>query len=693
MGIREGRHSAPRPSFGDVRGPRSPRRPPGLGRRPRRVGGALRDGGRRSKGFGAPQAHGDESGGEIGGPGGGLWRSFHLRAPEGKRSPSRKWSSPGRPAFASAETPPSIPSFEARLPGLEPVRLAGRFGLNPWRVYPGKTRERGAAGTGAPRSPGPISAPGIEPWDAGGTVDLSLEANGAGLAKAPVRLRADIGLANGKFNDPGFTVASDALTSRVHLEGEYIPGGRVIEGRATVELVHGESLWKRFYISWDKSPLKAEFSGRYDPAARSLEAVSARIVVPGLGELRAGGRLDFKAPLTFSFHANSELSLEPALAMLSPAQSPSQGGARVSGNAAGDVEIRKTADGLALKGRLTLADVSVVNPSTGFSIPNLSAELPLDLAFAAPPAPRDTGAAGESGALRLGDVRTAHLAFHVPPLSVSSLPNALAVAPFSLEIFGGRLEFGATSLAVNTKPLSLRGASSVKLTEIDLSGLPFVPAGSALEGKIRADFPSLEITQARISASGRAEVDAFGGRVVITGLAVADPFAPDRKISCDAEILDLDLKKITDLVAFGEVTGVIRGEVRDLVIAYGQPEKFTLTIESVKKKGVPRTFSLKAVNSLTVITAGQQATPGTGSFWLRFIKGFRYDRIGIRSTLKNDTFTIDGTIVENGVEYLVKRPPLFGISVINRNPGKTIGFKDMMSRLKRVGPAGAPATQ
>jgi hypothetical protein len=285
------------------------------------------------------------------------------------------------------------------------------------------------------------------------------------------------------------------------------------------------------------------------------------------------------------------------------------------------------------------------------------------------------------------------LTLEVPPLAVSSRINACELAPFGLEIFGGRLEFGKTSLSVKTDPLSLQGASSLRLTDIDLAGLPFVPAGSALQGTARADFPALDITPGKVTASGQAEADVFGGRVVVTNLAVTDPFAADRGIACDVELRDLDLKKITDLVPFGEVTGIVRGQVRDLVIAYGQPERFALTLESVAKKGVPRTFSLKAVNSLTVITAGQPATPGASSFWLRFIKGFRYDKIGIRSTLKNDMFTIDGTINENGVEYLVKRPALSGISVVNRDPGKTIGFKDMMSRLKRVGQPGTPDTK
>jgi hypothetical protein len=133
------------------------------------------------------------------------------------------------------------------------------------------------------------------------------------------------------------------------------------------------------------------------------------------------------------------------------------------------------------------------------------------------------------------------------------------------------------------------------------------------------------------------------------------------------------------------VTGVVRGEVRDLVITYGQPESFELRLESVPRKGVPQTFSLKAVDDLTVLSSGAEATAGTSRFWMRFIRGFRYQKLGLVSTLRNDTFTLNGTIQEGGLEYLVKRAPLFGISVVNRMPKNVISFKEMVSRLKRVG--------
>jgi hypothetical protein len=91
------------------------------------------------------------------------------------------------------------------------------------------------------------------------------------------------------------------------------------------------------------------------------------------------------------------------------------------------------------------------------------------------------------------------------------------------------------------------------------------------------------------------------------------------------------------------------------------------------------------VDNLTVLSSGEQASAGTSRFWMRFIRGFRYQKLGIVSTLRNDTFTLNGTIHEGGVEYLVKKPALFGISVVNRMPGNVISFKEMTGRLKRVG--------
>jgi hypothetical protein len=147
----------------------------------------------------------------------------------------------------------------------------------------------------------------------------------------------------------------------------------------------------------------------------------------------------------------------------------------------------------------------------------------------------------------------------------------------------------------------------------------------------------------------------------------------------------MDLEEFTASVPFGEVTGIVDVSLRGFALSYGQPESFSLSIDSVPVKGISRKFSFKAVNSLSIISAPGAVPAASSSLFTRLIPSFTYSRIGISCSLKNDVFTLQGTIVENGIQYLVRRSALFGIDVVNGNPVNRIGFKDMIERIRRVG--------
>ncbi|MCX6573456.1 MAG: hypothetical protein NTX99_05640, partial [Candidatus Aminicenantes bacterium] len=289
------------------------------------------------------------------------------------------------------------------------------------------------------------------------------------------------------------------------------------------------------------------------------------------------------------------------------------------------------------------------------------------------------------GFLRIGEFQNPLLTLKPVDIAVRAGANALSIEPLSLPVFGGRLELGRTIFRLDPASGAFAGVGSLVLRDLDIARFPVQSPQFKLTGKIQADFPRLDISPEKIAVSGRGEASVFGGQIVLRDLGVARPFDPGRSISLNVDILDLDLKKLTDEVPFGEVTGIVRGEIRGLVITYGQPESFHFRLESVPVKGVPQTFSLKAVDNLTVLSSGQQASGGMGGFWLSLARGFRYSKLGIVSTLRNDTFKLNGTIHEGGIEYLVKKPSLFGISVVNREPDKSISFKEMAGRLKRVG--------
>jgi hypothetical protein len=372
------------------------------------------------------------------------------------------------------------------------------------------------------------------------------------------------------------------------------------------------------------------------------------------------------------------------------------------------VLVRKSGQGLSAAGRIRLADTNIESPTSKTLLVGITADLPLHYESAPAhhegpsrlagspdparlaqegqsPAPVSEALLPEQGFLSIGEFQNPLLTLKPVDIAVRAGTNALSIEPLSLPVFGGRLELGRTTFRLDPASGAFAGVGSLVLRDLDIARFPVQSPQFKLTGKIQADFPRLDISSEKIAVSGRGAASVFGGQIVLRDLGVAKPFDPGRSISLNVDLVDLDLKKLTDEVPFGEVTGIVRGEIRGLVITYGQPESFHFRLESVPVKGVPQTFSLKAVDNLTVLSSGQQASGGIGGFWMSLARGFRYSKLGIVSTLRNDTFTLNGTIHEGGIEYLVKKPSLFGISVVNREPGKSISFKEMTGRLKRVG--------
>jgi hypothetical protein len=586
----------------------------------------------------------------------------------------------------------ALTGLEIRLPNFPPFRLSGRFGLEPQGAVQARLEGKDLSIPALRGLLSPFIPTGLAGWEFDGAMDVAVEAKYDALQKRDWSFSGELASSEVKFSDPSFSIAGQGLKPLARIEGSHNFSKSSSSWTCSFELSQGESLWKDFYISWDKHPIKIDITGRYSSVARSVDDLTAQIVFPTLGEVQTSGSVGLRSPLSFKLQMAARLDLNPLYSLYSQARALAEGGLRVNGQLKSDLEILKDQEALSIKGRLLLEDVAVENPATKFFIRGIKADLPVYFASTggANSADNQARAFAADGSLYIQEIRTPLLTFQPLEIILRSRLNAFQIDPFSLDFFGSRLQFGETVLALNPWAFSFNGSTSLNLADLDLSRLPVASAQFPLTGKARADFSRLDITPGRITSTGRAEVDVFGGKVIVRDFAVTNPFSRSRAVSCNIDLLDLDLKKLTNVVPFGEVTGVIRGEIRDLVLSYGQPERFNLKLESVRKKKVPQTFSLKAVDSLTVISSGEKASLGTSHFWMRFIRGFKYEKIGILSTLKNDTFTLNGTIKENGVEYLVKKPCLFGINVINRMPEKKISFKEMLSRLSRVGQSEKP---
>ena len=266
-----------------------------------------------------------------------------------------------------------------------------------------------------------------------------------------------------------------------------------------------------------------------------------------------------------------------------------------------------------------------------------------------------------------------------------SARNLFLFFPAEIILWGSRLQLGQSVLSINPVARAIRGVSNLTLTDLDFSRLPFSSESFKLSGRASIPTCELEIRPGVLRLKGPLRGDLFGGRLTLDDIRVTEALSAGRKIDFQAEIAGLDLEKFSASVPFGEVTGIVDVSLRNFALSYGQPENFDLSIVSVPRNGVSRKFSLKAVDSLSIISsAGSTAAP-SNDLLTRLIPSFTYSRIGIACSLKNDVFTLRGTIVEGGIQYLVRRSAFFGIDVVNGNPINKIGFKDMIERIRRVG--------
>jgi hypothetical protein len=81
---------------------------------------------------------------------------------------------------------------------------------------------------------------------------------------------------------------------------------------------------------------------------------------------------------------------------------------------------------------------------------------------------------------------------------------------------------------------------------------------------------------------------------------------------------------------------------------------------------------------------GRKSVQRFAGAFVSFFRELPYEKIGISAVLENDVFRINGTIRENGKEYLIKKGGFSGVDVIIGSPGSnTISFKDMVNRIKR----------
>jgi hypothetical protein len=519
-------------------------------------------------------------------------------------------------------------------------------------------------------------------WSPTGAIDVAARlepAVGGSRVAATARL-AQIG-----FSSPAGDVLGQNLAGRVDLEALLIPQPRM---KADLILGRGEALWGTVYVDLTKVPLDLHAGGTRvgleeykDLALEGGLAGFGRLTVKGKAR-HAGGIWRHQGQL-----ALSDAKLGPIFRtfLRDPLASKHRDLAGLTMDGTAEVDLTFSGSGQAadLAGMLTVRSGDVRRGAEPPLLSGLDIDLPIAYSLGA----ENPGLLRPSDAKKWGRLSLKKLRFvgqELGPLEMPAVlvPNHLYLGgAIDASLFGAKLFLRRIQV---DEPLSsgFRIKMAAYLDGLDLARVS--GEKPMLKGHLGGLLDPVAIGLKRMTAAGELTGDLFDGRLDVSHVTVERPFSAGREIGADLNVSLIDLERFSEALGVGRITGRLSGSIEGLRIAYGQPVAFHLKMESVPTKGVSQKVSLKAVNSISLVSTGSGLSGLGASLMTTFFKEFPYEKIGFESGLKNDVFTVRGIIHEDGVEYLVKRRLFGGINVINRNPDNRIGFSDMVERAKRV---------
>ncbi len=286
---------------------------------------------------------------------------------------------------------------------------------------------------------------------------------------------------------------------------------------------------------------------------------------------------------------------------------------------------------------------------------------------------------------RLDARRLAVRNLELPPLRSKLWVEADAIGleqGLEIALLGGKIHLDRVSandlFAASPRFETALGFEAISLTELS-AGAGFLP----LEGKLDGSLPKVVIQGEKLEVEGGGKIALFGGEIEVGDISGRDVLSAYPRLRFSARFHDLDLGQITRRFDFGEMQGIVEGEIEDCEIFRNVPLAFKARLVSVERKGVKQSIDVKAVQNLTILGTGASTNIFDRGIQ-RFFKRYNYSALGISAELKNDVLLLRGLEKRKDQELFLlgKRP--FSIDIVNAQPGKTVSFLAMVRRLKNL---------
>ncbi len=502
-----------------------------------------------------------------------------------------------------------------------------------------------------------------------------------------------MGLTDFEFSDPGESRFAEKLDVAVETNTRFGREVGAAESDVRLTATAGEILWGKYYLDLGAMPLSS--SGRLkintdqglltvDRLETSLKGLIALTVSGSVRSAAEGPNLNLRlnVPAVNAQSLYRHLIVEPH-----KYDQPNLSNVRVDGRIGGEAALYGGLRSMRAKGHAYWQQGHISSNNGTLSLSGVD----LDLPFWYQSTPQTTPSSTLTGHLMVEQVQLPYLNEQPLSLKFDVGPNRLVLRqPPALHLSSGRIDIGPVVLTnlfhEHAKLETHLTATGIEIDSL-LKGIWSQPTGGILAGRLE----SVRWEDKRLTSRGTMTIDIFDGSIDIIDPGVSGLLTSIPVFFFNSRINDLGLEKMTAGTAFGKIQGILRGSATDVEIVSGQPQKFELRLETVSKKSVKQKINVRAVESIASLGGGGSPFVGLAGSFARFFREFPYWKIGIAASLENDVFRVNGTITEDGKEYLVKKSGFSGVDVVNLNPNNRISFKDMVKRIKRIsGKGGGP---
>lgn len=521
-------------------------------------------------------------------------------------------------------------------------------------------------------------------WQFSGLDSIQLRAVLKG--KEDLSFASRLGLQEFGFQNKDASSMGEEITINAEITGKISLRGSHIAAKTSLEIHGGEILYDRFYLDLNNHPLFSSCEGRYNISEKSLQLSHLMLALKNIITLKAHGTFLHKARDHYvSLSINiPRTTLEPVFHhfVLEPfqAEKPSLTALDIGGDVSGNLKLKGSSMDWMITGNLMWQEGEVSSSDNGLSFQGIHLDLPIWYQSKNGKKTKETA----KGALSIQSMNLPLLQKQPLTLIFDAGPNQLSVrSPTILKVPGGSIQIGSIELRdIYSFQPSIE--TSLKINSIEINPLLSKIWAHSIQGTIDGELDRIYLEKDTLYSQGELRAEVLDGKIILSDFCASGIFTSAPVFKLNARWNDLNLAKITKGTSFGKIEGVLNGRIRDLEIAYGEPQRFDLLLETVKKKGMSQKISVKAVDNIAQIGGGQTPFIGIAGIFSSFFKEFPYKKIGVHASLENDVFRVNGTIKEGGKEYLVKRGRFSGVNVVNQNPDNRISFKDMVKRINRI---------